>query len=86
MKGKYSNLVFSPREDEVVVDPLTLEYSTAGVYIVNMGKYLDNMVAIRSDGEFANKGLWLNCCYNWVIGWDSQDCLVLMASKKETKK
>lgn len=66
------------RESQLV--SVTREGGDKGsVALVNGGTY---RIATRSEGDFAGKAFFLSDEFDWVLGIDSEDSLVLIPVKK----
>jgi len=72
---------------EIQVDPIRLGECTIGDDPVDgRGGWFedDAVLEVRSGGMFANKAFFLDgYAYDWVLGMDDEDHLVLVPLKKE---
>ena len=66
------DMLFVKREDIVPFDEI--DYT----FLLDMH--------IREDGEFQNLALWLNDKWDYILGKDSKENIILVRIKKETKQ
>ena len=72
---EYKRLVLIEEETKkIVIDKERLMYLE--------DEDMRDFIELREDGEFENKGFYLDDCYEWVLGRDSTGALVLIPMER----